>query len=291
MSLGTSIRIFLAGGAPDGLRLVEKANWTGMALVVPRSVYPQVRNRREFDRTGVYILRGQAESTPPRAKLYIGETDDVRKRIDRHLKEKDWWDDLIVFISKDENLNKAYVRHLEARLNEIASRAKRAELVKGQDPQPPRLSEPDLADAEGFLHNMLLIYPILGVTAFEEAPSRESSTTEQPMLLLQGKDAQGTGRYLPEGFVVYQGAVVRRDSVDSIHDYLSALRAQLQSDGVIQDVEGQLRFCQDYTFSSPSTAAGVLLGRSANGRLEWRSADGRTLKDIQMASLIDEGES
>ncbi len=40
---------------------------------------------------------------------------------------------------------------------------------------------------------------------------------------------------------------------------------------------------QDYIFNSPSTAAGVLLGRSANGRLEWQDAAGRTLKDIQEA--------
>ncbi|MGB6649164.1 MAG: DUF4357 domain-containing protein, partial [Bacteroidota bacterium] len=40
---------------------------------------------------------------------------------------------------------------------------------------------------------------------------------------------------------------------------------------------------QDYTFASPSTAAGVMLGRSANGRIEWKTADGKTLKSIQDA--------
>jgi Domain of unknown function (DUF4357) len=42
-------------------------------------------------------------------------------------------------------------------------------------------------------------------------------------------------------------------------------------------------FSQDYSFSSPSTAAAVVLGRSANGRVEWKAADGRTLKEIQEA--------
>lgn len=43
------------------------------------------------------------------------------------------------------------------------------------------------------------------------------------------------------------------------------------------------QFTQDYSFSSPSTAAAVVLGRSANGRIEWKAADGRTLKELQEA--------
>jgi Domain of unknown function (DUF4357) len=34
-------------------------------------------------------------------------------------------------------------------------------------------------------------------------------------------------------------------------------------------------------FSSPSAAATVVLGRSANGRIEWKDAQGRTLKELQ----------
>jgi len=44
---------------------------------------------------------------------------------------------------------------------------------------------------------------------------------------------------------------------------------------------GLYQFTQDYSFSSPSTAA--VLGRSANGRIEWKAADGRTLKELQEA--------
>ena len=45
----------------------------------------------------------------------------------------------------------------------------------------------------------------------------------------------------------------------------------------------------DYTFNSPSTAAGVMLGRSANGRVEWKDATGRTLKDLQTAASASGG--
>jgi hypothetical protein len=42
-----------------------------------------------------------------------------------------------------------------------------------------------------------------------------------------------------------------------------------------------LRLTEGYVFTSPSTAAMVLLGRTANGRVEWKTADGRTLKELQ----------
>lgn len=62
------------------------------------------------------------------------------------------------------------------------------------------------------------------------------------------------------------------------------LRKKLIEDEVIkmeQDKPDKLVFSRDYLFSSPSTAAMVVMGRSANGLQEWKTADGRNLKDIE----------
>ena len=85
--------------------------------------------------------------------------------------------------------------------------------------------------------------------------------------------------------VVYAGATARPETVQSIQPWLGDLREQLVADGVLTHAAGELTLSQDYTFGSPSTAASVLLGRHANGRVEWRAEDGRTLKEIQEASL------
>ncbi|MEZ6004290.1 MAG: GIY-YIG nuclease family protein [Planctomycetota bacterium] len=286
-SIGTSIRIFLADGTPEGTRIIEKSNWTGLAIVLPRSLYPRVRVRPELERPAVYILRGEAEDRMGRSKLYIGEADCARDRIDRHVKSLDWWEQLILFTSKDENLNKVHVQHLEARLVEIASRTKRAQLANAQIPQAPRLSEADTADAEGFLMNMLLVYPLLGIDAFEEPRTAVNEYSDDPLLLLEGKGAKGSGRDLANGFVVYEGSLARRESVSSIHAYLEAQRKTMIKEGLLRPDSEGLRLTQDYTFSSPSTAAGILLGRSANGRVEWKDEHGRSLKEIQAQALQD----
>jgi hypothetical protein len=250
-----------------------------------RAQYPDVRKREEFERPGVYLLRGPAEGQSFETRVYIGEADVARSRLDSHVRDKDFWTSLILFTSKDENLNKAHVRYLESRLLARAHEAKRAEIDNSNVPQTPALSEADKADAESFLEDMLLIYPVLGVSAFDLV--RKASRGD-PRLLLKGKDAQGEGRETPEGFVVYEGSLARADLTPSIQEHYQAavrLREGLQEQGILVPDAGGLRMARDHLFGSPSTAAAVLLGRTANGRIEWKDEHGRTLKEIQEEAL------
>jgi Domain of unknown function (DUF4357) len=281
-TLGTSIRLYPADGRADGFRLVEKSNWTGLGLVCSRSDYPRARRRDEYTRPGAYLLTGPPSGAGLKDQLYIGEADDVRDRVDQHLKGKDFWTTVVAFTSKDENLNKAHVRYLEARLVQLAAKAGRIDLLNGTVPALPKLSEPDRADMETYLREMLVILPLLGVVAFEEI---ETQAAPAARLHLKGKGAQATGADTPEGFVVFEGSLSRIDSVPSIHPYLQAQRERLKAEGVLVPDGSQLRLTRAHLFDSPSTAAGVLLGRSANGRIEWKSASGQTLKEIQEAAL------
>ena len=167
----TSIRIFLAEGLPDGVWLVEKSNWTGMALASPRNRYSELRKRPELAGSGVYVLVGPAGNVSHSATVYIGETDDLKSRLDQHHAKKDFWTRAVIFTSKDSNLNKAHVRYLENRLIGMAVRAGRAELDNATTAGTTPLSEADQADAEAFLADMLVIYRVLGVNAFDPLDS------------------------------------------------------------------------------------------------------------------------
>lgn len=76
-------------------------------------------------------------------------------------------------------------------------------------------------------------------------------------------------------------------SVPSIHTYGTQIRQALLEKGVLVAEGPNLRLTEDYLFPSPSTAAMVLLGRTANGRIEWKAPDGTTLKELQSAGLPD----
>jgi hypothetical protein len=277
---GFSVRIFIPSGEPEGLRIVGKSNWTGQAFVFPRSLLVEARKRPELSRTGVYILWGPSESGElPR--VYIGQGDAVLPRLVSHAKGKDFWTHAVLFTSTDQNLNKAHVQYLEARLVGLAAEAKRCELDNGNVPPQASLSEADAADAESYLSDLLLCLPVVGVNFFEKP---RASLTKEPALYVKAKGISGRGHDRPEGFVVLEGSTAVKQEVPSIHAYLSNLRKVLVEQGVLEDDGDTYRLSQDYTFNSPSTAAGVLLGRPANGRVDWKDAAGRTLKAIQEAA-------
>ncbi|MGB9835006.1 MAG: DUF4357 domain-containing protein, partial [bacterium] len=146
----------------------------------------------------------------------------------------------------------------------------------------PALSEADAADAEAFLSDVLLCLPVLGVRFFEKP---RAPASERADLFLKAKGVEARGIDAPEGFVVRAGSTAVKKEAPSIHGYLRELRRTLVENGVFKDEGDVYKLTQDYTFSSPSTAAGVLLGRSANGRTEWKGRNGQTLKEIQEKEL------
>lgn len=279
----TSIRIFLADGVPEGLRIVEKSNWTGRAVVAGRAQLSQALARHELGQPGVYVLTGPADEGAPR--LYVGEADVLRDRLRQHVAGKDFWTRFVAFTSTNEGLNKAHVRYLESRLVELAKAANQWSLDNSTTPSPPPLSEPDRADADWFLQEMLVIFPLLGIDAFETAAgqAREDEGAETQTLILEERGARATGREVGDGFVVFEGSRARSTEVASIHEYMRDLRHQLQERGVLKPDGDNLIFTQDFRFNSPSTAAGVLVGGSANGRIAWKDGQGRTLKALQKA--------
>ena len=272
-------------GDPDGLRIIDQPNWSGVGVAFPRGAYKEVRKRKEFERTGIYILVGPSPGGSAVPTLYIGQSDRVQTRLDKHHKEKDFWEWAVFFVSKDNALNVAAAKYIESRLIELAVTAKRSHLDNGNEPAGPNLGDADAADAEGFLTHMLRVLPLLGISAFEQ---KEFKTVAQERNLLtctaKTKGIIAKGFVQPGGFVVCKGSLAAVEEQGGIHDYMRSIRKDLLATAVLKTEGGHYRFTQDYDLSSPSTAAGVILGRSANGRTEWKdSATGQTLRDIQEA--------
>lgn len=274
-----SIRIFLPDGLADGLKIVEKSNWTGRVVVCPRALFPASKGREEFTRTGVYLLVGPSDSGDV-PMLYIGQGDPVRPRLESHYAKKDFWTTALFFVSKDENLNKAHIGYLESRLISLAAGAKRCSLDNITAPVLPSMSEMDIADSEGFLDEMLLCLPLLGVNVFHKP---DKAVSQRQMLKMSGKDSSASGYESPEGFVVLSGGKARIEEAASTHKYVVAQRRSLVDRGILVPEGPQYRLTQDYTFNSPSQAAAVMMGRNANGRIEWKDEKGRTLKELQEA--------
>lgn len=283
-----TLHIFVADGDPDGLRLVERSNWIGKAIIFPRALYPLVRSRSEFQQIGVYLLLGPREEGDG-DKIYIGEGDPVRPRFEDHYAKKDFWTRAVFFVAGPGQLNKADVQYLEAQLVSRASAAKRMPLDNGNKPSEPTISERDRAAMDVFLENVLGMLPVLGVHSFEQSPPK-SAKGQTPALTCQGRGVTASGHDTPQGFVVQAGSFSTNNEVPSLKDHFPSiveLRSDLLKSGVLVSEGDKRRFTQDYTFNSPSLASAVVLGRSSNGRTDWKDAYGKTLKELQEAQALN----
>lgn len=102
----------------------------------------------------------------------------------------------------------------------------------------------------------------------------QEQVTEDSTFKLAGRGGNADGYPAQEGsFVVTKGSRISMDVTDGIPQNYLELRNDLISKGVIQDNI----FVEDYSFTSVSTAASVILGRSSNGRKEWTKIDGRSV--------------
>jgi hypothetical protein len=274
---GFSLNIFLPDGKPDGLRIVTKSHWTGIAAMVSRTDYLSVKDREIFQSTGVYVLVGPNEDDPSINEIYIGEGDVVHTRIASHLAKLDFWTDVIVFTKSDGTLNKAHVRGLEAALIGLANAANRYQVNNSTAPSPPEPDEATKADLNSFLGEMLIIFRLLGIDAFDEPGA--ITTPKDEILKFKLGAASGTGQRTSDGFLVFAESVASKQENKGFSAGYQSLRQTLLKTGVLQDQGDEYKLTQDFVFSSPSAAGAVLYGGQVAGPRQWKYPNGESLKE------------
>lgn len=285
---GKHIELFLVDGESGGLVTAEVATWTGHLLKGPRSQLAALLSRDETKRNGVYLLLGEDPSALGGVQCYVGRTENFRDRLKHHDLNKDDWDRVVLISSKDHAFNEGHWGYLEARIVELAKKAKRASLPNIQIPRLRKLSEAQASDVEAFIRELQILLPVLGVDIIRgrktKQPPSKAPVKESPTFTLEspkrGVRAQmevidGEITVLEGGKVV--GEWVATGKAESTQKSYTAYRAQhekLVNDGSIRVSNGQAVLTRDVQFNSPSTASAVLLGRSSNGRQEWKWKNG-----------------
>lgn len=188
MSEPFTLRVFVPSGNPEGARIVDRMNWTGRGYFVSRDHWPEIRARPELEAGGIYILIGY-ETDELGAELpvtYVGQTDNLRKRVDQH-DAKEFWSKAVLFISTAGGLNRAHTTWLEWALIKRAAEAKRCHLLNGVTPTEPSLVESEKADTRSFFNEIIRMMPTMGVHLFELA-APVSSATSKPVSVGATKD-------------------------------------------------------------------------------------------------------
>lgn len=282
MAFSKTIQMYIFDGNPNGRIMCELSNWNGRIYKISRSELSEFSKRNDSENTGVYFLLGKNEDNED--TVYIGEAEKMLTRLKQHLRDTEYWSDCIAVISKDNLLNKAHAKYLENKFYLLAKDAARSIVVNNNVPTCSSISEYDEAMLQEFISNTKLLVNTLGYKAFdtleESAVKKKNQQVCFYIKAARGADAKGIA--VADGFAVLQGSSIAASTVPSMPSNLLHIRKDLMEKGIID--EG-CHFTKDHIFTSPSLAASIVMGRSANGRTEWKTLDNKSLKFIEEEEL------
>lgn len=278
MAVGKAITLFLIDADPTGRIAAELYNWTGKVYKIPRIFVKQSALRTDLQKAGVYLLIGRDETNADKPLVYIGEAEEIYRRISQH-QDRDFWNEVVVCVSKDENLNKAHIKFLEHELYQVLTTVGRANLQNSVVPTRPKISELEQAFLVEFLENLKLLVSTLGYRMFEPLiKAAPSGSPKQVYYIQAARGASAGGVRTSEGMAVLVGSKAAATTVPSTPLWVTELRQHLIE---TQVMDKSWTFLKDHTFASPSTAAAIVMGRNANGLLEWKDDQKRSMKTLE----------
>ena len=270
-----SINLFLMDGTANGRIKCNLTNWTGVTYKIPRTELDKCKDREDMSQSGVYFLFGISEETGENV-VYIG----------RRNPDKDYWTEAVVFTTSNNSLGSTEISYLEHRFCTIATDAKRYIVKNGNEPSIGNVTEEKESELEEFIDYAKIIMGTLGYKVFEPFSELkpivpESNENNYPELILflkrksrkSGQIIEATCKQTSEGFVVLKGSHIETIDSSSIPPGIKEARqkAKIDTSGILQE---------DVLFRSPSYAAAFVIGGHVNGLTEWKTAEGKTLKEI-----------
>lgn len=279
-----TIQIFLPAGDPQGIRVAEITTRIVRMIDVPRALLADFLRMSEAEQVGVYFLFGEDEDGGA-AKVYIGQTGQLKQRLAQHNQTKEFWNRALVAVSLTNSLTNTHAGYLEWLSIRQAHQAGRYLLDNGNAGGRPHTPAPLEADCTEIQATVRTLLATLGHPLFEPLARAELVQRADEVFMCRASDADARGLYTEEGFVVLAGSSGRLETVPSFrsHGY-HRVREQLLEQGVLVVEGDRIRFTRDHLFQSPSGAAACVTGRTANGWIEWKDANGRTLGERKATS-------
>lgn len=276
-----TIQIYLPKGDARSIRIAEVTTRIVQAIEIPRSMLNEFFAMPECKQVGIYFLFGQTEEDGA-PQVYIGQSSNLENRLATHNREKDFWERAIVLISKTHSLTQTHALFLEWHCIQKTKDATRYSLFNGNAGSRPYITPPLEADCLEIFDTGRTLLSTLGYPVFEPLLSQQKDKdTDLDLFYCTGGGTNATGQYTEEGFVVMKGSVGRAKAAPSFQNHsFNKKKTQLIADGKLAIENDLMIFKENVLFSSPSPAAGVVLGRSANGWEEWKDKNGQTLNSL-----------
>lgn len=286
-----NINLFLMDGAPTGRIKCTVPNWTGLAYKIPRTELDKCKGRTDLSQSGVYFLFGTSDQTD-KDMVYIGQAG-VRKsgegllnRLQEHKRnpDKDYWTEAVVFTTSNNSFGPTEISYLENRFCNLAMKVGRFIVKNGNDPTSGHITEEKESELEEFIDKAKIVLGTLGYKVFEPLVQTIGQSSllddkvqqDEQLLFIKGKDVNAKAKLTSEGIVILAGSIIRENTVPSCPPSAKKIR-----EDNLEYIDKNNVLLIDFLFKSPSGASDFVLGASTNGNKEWKTIDGKTLKDTE----------
>lgn len=292
------IRLILLDGDPEGLRSASIAGRTTVLWACPWVQIKSLLQRPEATRPGVYFMVGTPlpeAATQSDQAIYIGECDSLADRFagKHHQVDGAEWSQIFLATTTEGTFNKAHARHAEDRLVSSVRAAGRALCMNGGT-SPGRVDEGDVAFAQDFVANVVMLAQTLGLALFRPSVSADTSTLNHGKPVSESLDAvtfkfayRGASvdaRLVLDGseFVIKKGSQARAKDMEGLSEGMRLRRLTARQNGLLVPAAeaGVEVFTADYPTKSTSTAGSMIYGSSCAGPVAWRHVrTGQTYKE------------
>ena len=271
-----TIEIYLPDGEPTGIRIADVKNRNIRLTAFPRT---KLNEAADIAGEGVYFLFGVDEDAGDRPLVYIGQAKDCLARIKQHNQDstKDYWNTAAVFTAKDGSLGTTEIEYLEQLSVNQAKLANRFVVKNGVIPPSSKLSASQKSQMDEVFELFQLLLPVIGYTIFSVATE---SPAAEDIFYCEGSGIKAQAQYTDAGMVVLKGSQMRKEETPTLSKGIIFLRSTLVVWDVLKEEDGAYVFVEDYAFTSPSTAAQAILGRSENGWRIWKNSSGKTMEHV-----------
>ena len=291
MNSSKNLNIFLMDGDVTGRIKCTMPGWSGLAYKIPRIYLDKCKDREQLKQSGVYFLFGKNNFDED--AVYIGQAG-IRKngegvlfRVAEHLKDDFYFNEAVMFTTSGNSWGPTEISYLENKFTNLAIDTNRYKVQNGNDPNPGNVTEEKEAELEIYVEQFKIMLGVLGYRIFVPLVKTPESVVEEhddELILGLSRKIKRSQRNIEayckrtnEGFVVLAGSQIEETDSGSIPDVIKELRERCKQNNEIKD--GVLT--RNYLFKSPSYAASFVLGMTTNGKVDWKTEEGTSLKMIE----------
>ncbi len=269
--------LILKDGSTSGIIESRLGINNGLCYKIPRTRLTEAQSLLGINNNGIYILFGDDTATSKKI-AYIGKSSTIISRLKTHKSTKDYWNEVLVFVTENNLLSQSHISYIEYKLYEEANKINKEKdnytIMNDQKPKDPNLTEAEKINARDFIDTIKLFVSVMDYDLFD---SYEKKTSNDTILTLTiGGEEIGKAMVIDDGFLVLKGSKIRQTE-NKIPD---SLKKKFDEERSSSDIEKGV-YVRDHLFKSPSIAGLVLSGSSINGREYWKNSTGRTLKQIE----------